>query len=70
MCLGVPMRVVEVTGSTALVEQEGISRKVRIDLLPQVRPGDYVIVHAGLAIERVKPDQAEQTLNWLRALGE
>ena len=48
MCLAVPMKVVEIVGDTARVEQEGVSRKVRIDLLPGVELGDYVLVHAGI----------------------
>lgn len=68
MCLAVPMKVVEITGSTARVEQEGVSRKVRIDLLPGVDLGDYVLVHAGIAIERVRPEEAEETLRLMRIL--
>ena len=68
MCLAVPMKVVEITGDTARVEQEGVSRKVRIDLLPGVELGDYVLVHAGIAIERVRPEEAEETLRLMRIL--
>jgi len=69
MCLAVPMKVVEIAGDTARVEQEGVSRKVRIDLLAGVEPGDYVLVHAGIAIERIRPEEAEETLRLMRILG-
>jgi len=70
MCLGIPMRVVKVDGNTALVEQGGVSKRVRVDFIRDLHPGDYVIIHAGLAIERVKPDEAEETLRWLTMIGE
>jgi hydrogenase expression/formation protein HypC len=66
MCLAIPMKVVEIEGSTAVVEQEGVSRKARIDFLDGVQIGDYVLVHAGIAIERVRPDEAEETLRLIR----
>jgi len=68
MCLAIPMKVVEIEGSTAVVEQEGVSRKARIDFLDGVQIGDYVLVHAGIAIERVRPDEAEETLRLIRML--
>ena len=70
MCLAVPMRVAEVRGDTALVEQEGVCREVRIDLLDDVLPGEFVLVHAGMAIERVRPEEAEETLRLIRMLAE
>ncbi|MCX6375759.1 MAG: HypC/HybG/HupF family hydrogenase formation chaperone [Armatimonadetes bacterium] len=66
MCLAIPMKVVEIDGVTAVVEQEGVSRKARIDFLDGVQLGDYVLVHAGIAIERVRPDEAEETLRLIR----
>lgn len=68
MCLAVPMKVVEIDGATAMVEQEGVSRKARIDFLDGIQIGDYVLVHAGIAIERVRPEEAEDTLRLIRML--
>jgi len=68
MCLAVPMKVIEIQGSTAVVEQEGVSRNVRVDFLSGVQLGDYVLVHAGIAIERVRPEEAEETLRLIRML--
>ncbi len=62
MCLAVPMKVVEMEGPVARVEEAGVSREVRVDLVEGVKVGDYVIVHAGLAIERLEPEEAEETL--------
>jgi hydrogenase expression/formation protein HypC len=51
MCLAVPCEVVELTGRTALVSVDGASREVDLSLVDGVRVGDYLLVHAGFAIE-------------------
>jgi len=43
-----------------------VSKEVRIDFLDGVKPGDYVLIHAGFAIERIRPDEAEETLRLIR----
>ena len=70
MCLAVPMKVTEIDGSRARVEQEGVSRLVRVDFLPGLKVGDYVLIHAGLAIERLRPEEAEETLRLLRTIAD
>ena len=66
MCLAIPMQVVEIMGNKARVEQNGVSREARIDFLDGVQVGDFVLVHAGLAIERVRPEEARETLRLIR----
>lgn len=68
MCLGIPMRVVKVDGSEGLVESGGLKRRANFALLKDVRLGEYVILHAGFAIERIKPEEARKTLRALRDL--
>jgi hydrogenase expression/formation protein HypC len=68
MCLAIPMRIVEIEGVTGMADVDGVTRKVRLDLLPEVYLGDYVLVHAGLAIARVDAAEAEETLSLLRKL--
>lgn len=70
MCLAIPMKVAEVRGAVALVEQEGVSREVRVDFLSDLKPGEFVLVHAGLAIERIRPEEAEETLRLIRMLAD
>ena len=70
MCLAIPMRLVEINGTTGVAEVDGVSRQVRLDLLPEVSLGDYVLIHAGLAIARVDPDYAQETLSLLRSLAD
>lgn len=52
MCLAVPCEVVEVTGTKAVVSVEGALRDVDLSLVEGVSVGDYLLVHAGFAIER------------------
>ena len=62
MCLAVPMKVIEIDGPIAQVEEGGVRRPARVDLIDDVKVGDYVIVHAGIAIERLEPEEARETL--------
>ena len=70
MCLAIPMRVVEIDGFKAMAEVDGVRREARLDLLTGVAVGDYVLVHAGLAIATVDPGDAEETLTFLRQLAD
>jgi hydrogenase expression/formation protein HypC len=70
MCLAIPMRLIEIDGAAGVAEVDGVTRQVRLDLLPEVALGDYVLIHAGLAIARVDPDYAEETLDLLRKLAD
>ncbi|MCL5102897.1 MAG: HypC/HybG/HupF family hydrogenase formation chaperone [Armatimonadetes bacterium] len=68
MCLAIPMRVAEISGKVAVAEVDGLARRVRVDLLDGIRIGDYVLVHAGLAIAKVDEDEARATLSLLRGI--
>jgi hydrogenase expression/formation protein HypC len=70
MCLAIPMQIIEIDGFTAVAEVDGVSRQVRLDLLPEVVLGDYVLIHAGLAIARVDAEHAQETLTLLRSLAD
>ena len=66
MCLGIPMRVKEIKGDFAAVESARLIRNINIQMLPHLRAGDYVIVHAGFAIQKVDPDKARETLRLIQ----
>jgi len=70
MCLAIPMRLIEINGVIAVAEVDGVTRPVRLDLLPEAVLGDYVLIHAGLAIARVNARHAEETLAMLRSLAD
>ena len=58
MCLAVPFQLIEINGTTAVGEALGMRREIRVDFIPEPKTGDYVIVHAGFAIERLPEQQA------------
>lgn len=73
MCLGVPGQVTEwidrdPTFARAWVEFEGVGRECHMACVPEAAAGDYVIVHAGIAICRLDAEQAERVLAELRRL--
>ncbi len=72
MCLGLPAKVVNIDGGSAEVEMMGVINKISVELLENVKVGDYVLVHAGCAIEIVDQDEAARTIdifNEIRELG-
>lgn len=69
MCLAIPAKVVSVEGDSAVVSIEDVEYKASLLLLPDVKPGEYVMLHAGFVIEKVDPDQAAETLRLLREIG-
>ena len=58
MCLAVPLKLIEIDGNDAVGESMGMCRKLRVDFIDSPQIGDYVIVHAGFAIERLPEKQA------------
>lgn len=66
MCLAVPAQVVSIEDEkTATIEVGGVAREVALDLLPETRVGDWVIVHVGFAIQRLDEEEARKTLDLL-----
>ncbi len=53
MCLAFPAKVLEIEGDLATVERSGVKRKASLMLLPEARVGDYVLIHAGFAMQVV-----------------
>jgi len=63
MCLAVPMRIVERDEVHGIAEALGVRRRVSLMLVPEVKVGDHVLVHAGFAIGVVDEHEAEETLD-------
>ncbi len=61
MCLAIPAKVVMLKGSIAQVDMMGNERVVSTDLVPEVKLGDYVLVHAGFAIGIIDDESAKET---------
>jgi hydrogenase expression/formation protein HypC len=66
MCLGIPMIIVERSGNDAVAESGGVRKCIRLDLLDAAGVGDYVLIHAGYAIEKLDTEDALETLELLR----
>lgn len=62
MCLAVPLKIVEINGMDGIGEVEGIRRRMRLDFIRGPKLGEYVIVHAGFAIERLGETQAKENI--------
>ena len=62
MCLAVPLKILSVEGRQAVGEAGGLAQKWRVDLVPDIQPGDYAMVHAGFAIEKLTEQQAKENL--------
>ncbi len=70
MCLAIPMQIMEIDGPLAVAEVDGVRRQARLDLLPEAQVGDYILVHAGLAIATVDAQAAQETLDLLRQMAD
>jgi len=72
MCLAIPARVmgVDKVEGTARVVLEGVEMETRIDLVPQVEPGTWVIMHAGFAISILDEEEARETIRLLQQVDE
>lgn len=62
MCVAIPLKLEEIRENEGIAVQSGIRRSVRLDFIKDPKPGEYVIVHAGFAIERVKEEEALESI--------
>jgi len=67
MCLAVPMQVKSIREDLAVCEIDGVQREASLMMIDGVQVGDYVLIHAGFAIERIDQAEARLTLDVLRA---
>jgi len=70
MCLAIPSKITTIEDNVATIDVEGVKRKVSLLLLEDAMVGEYVIVHAGFAIQRIDEAAAMETLNLLREAAE
>jgi len=62
------MKILKIEGDRAMVSAGEIKRKIAVNFLTNPGIGDYVIVHAGFAIEKLDPEKAEETLRMLEEI--
>jgi len=71
MCLAVPARVVELLPENmARVDAGGATKEVSVALVEDLEVGDYVLLHVGFALSRLKPEEAQKTLDLIASLTE
>lgn len=68
MCLAVPMKLKSVSHPHAVGEAGGIEQDIRVDFVEGVTPGDYVIVHAGFAIQKMSKEEALENIRFLEEI--
>jgi hydrogenase expression/formation protein HypC len=70
MCLAIPALIKSIKAEQAEVDIEGVTRQVSLQLTPDAKVGDYVLLHTGYAISVIDADEAEETLKLLREMSE
>ncbi len=68
MCVGLAAKVVKIKDGVALVDASGAKREVSAELLDELDPGDYVMVHAGIAIAKITNEDKAETDAIMEAL--
>ena len=68
MCVGLSAKVLDIKDGTALVDASGARRQVSAELLEDLEPGDYVMVHTGIAIAKITEDDAAESAKLLEGV--
>ncbi len=68
MCLAIPAEIIRINKNIAEIESFGVKKEIDISLVPDARKGDFVIVHAGFAIQIIDKEEAETIQNYWKEL--
>jgi hydrogenase expression/formation protein HypC len=60
MCLAVPAKIVEISGETAVLDMDGVRREGIITMIEDPKPGEYVLLHAGFAIQKWSEEDVQE----------
>jgi len=66
MCLAIPSKITKIENEMAVIDVDGVQRQASLLLLADAQVGDYVIVHAGFAIQKIDEASAQETLKLLK----
>ena len=69
MCLGIPMQIISITENEAIAQVEDVKREISLDLIDNANVGDYVLVHAGFAIEKMDASTAQESIQLRKDFG-
>jgi len=70
MCLAIPALIKTINGTQAIADIEGVTREISLELTPEAKTGDYVLLHTGYAISIIDAAEAAETLKLLKELAE
>jgi hydrogenase expression/formation protein HypC len=70
MCLAIPALIKSINGQQAVADIEGVTRDISLQLTPEAKVGDYVLLHTGYAISIIDAAEADETLKLLREMSE
>jgi hydrogenase expression/formation protein HypC len=70
MCVAVPMKIIEINQTRAVLESLGVRTEADISLIDNPQPGEYVLIHAGIAITKVETDEALETIGFFQEIAE
>ncbi|MCL1927040.1 MAG: HypC/HybG/HupF family hydrogenase formation chaperone [Syntrophorhabdaceae bacterium] len=68
MCLAIPAKILSLNGTSAMIDLAGTQREASVMLLEDAAVGDWILLHAGFAIEKITEEDAQQTLELLRSI--
>lgn len=68
MCLAVPLQIVKIEKNFAIAKAGTLRRKINIEMLDNLKKGDYCLVHAGFAIQKIDRAAAKETLSLLKKI--
>jgi len=68
MCLGIPAKIIKIENGMGIIDMEGTQKEVSLLLQEDAKVGDYVVVHAGFAIQKIDEEQALASLETLREM--
>ena len=68
MCLAIPSKIIQIDDNIGTIDVDGVKRKTSLLLLEDAKIGDYVIVHAGFAIQKLSVDEAQETIRLFNEL--
>ncbi len=69
MCWSVPGKIIEINGSIGTIVLSGVKKDIPLDLIDDPKIGDYVLIHAGYAIQKVDEEKADFTANFFKEKG-
>lgn len=70
MCLAIPTKIIKIKGNLGVVEFGGVRKDIGLSLLPELKIGDWVLLHAGFAIQKLDEEEAKETIRLLEEISE